>query len=154
METPYNSGLTRRDRTLLDRARLNGYLDTNRGSGTGLLRAHGFWCWKLRIPLVCFNRNSPRSRFGSVRLDLFTTPHQLTESARAELASLPGSATISPYDAVWKNVPKKDLESVARAAYRIATRRGSYDFRPSAQSPELAKLIAALESAEPLRKSA
>ena len=107
METPSNSGLTRRDRTLLDRARLNGYLDTDRGSGAGLLRAHGFWCWKLRIPLVCFDRNSPRSRFGSVRLDLFTTPHQLTDAARAELASLPGIATITPYDAVWRNVPKR-----------------------------------------------
>jgi hypothetical protein len=154
METPSNSGLTARDRTLLDRARSNGYLDTTRGSGASLLRAHGFWCWKLRIPLVCCQRNSPRSRLGSVRLDLFTTPHRLTDAARAELANLPGSATISPYDAVWRNVPKKSLETVARAVYRIATRRGSYEFRPTAQSPELAKLIDALDSTEPLRKSA
>jgi hypothetical protein len=154
METPSHSGLTARDRTLLDRARRNGYLDTTRGSGASLLRAHGFWCWKLRVPLVCFEPNSPRSRFGSVRLDLFTTPHRLTDAARAELATLPGNATISPYDGIWRNVPKNALETVARAVYRIATRRGGYDFRPPAQSPELAKLIAALEPEVRLPKSA
>ena len=154
MEIPSPSGLTGRARTLLDRARCNGYLETTGASRSALLRAHGFWCWKLRIPMVCYERNSPHSRYGSVRLDLFTTTHLLTAAARGELAKLSGSAAITPYDGVWRNVPKKELESVARAVYRIATRRGSYDLRPPVESPELAKLIAALESVEPLRKSA
>jgi hypothetical protein len=155
MENPSNSGLTGRDRTLLDRARRNGYLDITRGSRSELLRAHGFWCWKLRIPLVSCQRNTPRSRFGSVRLDLFTTPWQLTGPAQAELGRLaPGVAAISPYDGVWKNVPQKEMEKVARAVYRIATRRGSYDLRPAAPSPALTKLIAALESVEALPKTA
>lgn len=154
MENPSTSGLTARLRTLLDRARQNGYLAISRGSRSELLRAHGFWCWKLRIPIVCYERNSPASRFGSVRLDLFTTPWQLTGPAQAELANLAPGCIISPYDGVWKNVPTKELESLARAVYRLATRRGSYELRPAVQSPELAKLIAALESAEALRKTA
>lgn len=132
-------------RTLLEQARLNGYLNATYGSHRDeLLRSHGFWCWKLRIPLVCYERNTPRSRFGSVRLDLFTTSHALTGQAQAELACLTGQATISPYDGVWTNVPASDLESVARIVYRIATRRGNYALRPTPHSPELAKLIEAI----------
>jgi hypothetical protein len=108
---------------------------------------------KPRVPFLCFATNSPRSKFGTVRLDLFTTAHELTEQGRMELAALPG-ATVTPYDGAWRNVPKNALETVARAVYRIATRRGNYELRPPAQSPELAKLIAAIEEAVPLRKSA
>jgi hypothetical protein len=154
METPSSSGLSGRDRSTLDRARRNGYLDTTRGPRPDLVRAHGLWCWKLRIPFLCFARNSPSSRFGAVRLDLFTTPLVLTSAAQAELADLPGAPTISPYDGVWRNVPKKDLENVARAVYRIATRRGNYELRPPGRSPELKKLIAAIDEKVSLRKSA
>jgi len=153
MEIPPKPGLTRRDRSVLDRARRNGYLEISRGSRPDLIRAHGFWCWKLRVPFLCLARNSPRSRFGTVQLDLFTTQYLLTEQGRTELARLPG-ATITPYDGVWRNVPKSDLETVARSVYRIVTRRGNYDLRPPTRSPELAKLIAAVEEAVPLRKSA
>jgi hypothetical protein len=143
-------------RTLLERARLNGYLNAAcEPQRAELLRSHGFWCWKLRIPLVCYQRNSARSRLGSVHLDLFTTPHALTDQAQAELARLSRHATITPYDGVWTNVPSADLETVARAAYRIATRRGNYALRPAAHSPELAKLIAAIHApADPLRRIA
>jgi hypothetical protein len=151
---PCQTDLTGRARSLLDRARVNGYLNANSEFRPALIRAYGFWCWKLRVPLISFQRNSPRSRFGSVHLDLFTTPHVLTGQGLTELATLPGHATLSPYDGVWTNVPTSDLETVARSAYRIATRRGSYTLRPPAQSPELAKLIAAIHETVPLRKSA
>ena len=89
MEIPPKPGLTRRDRSVLDRARRNGYLEISREPRPDLVRAHGLWCWKLRIPFLCFARDSPRSRFGTVRLDLFTTPHLLTEPGRTELTHLP-----------------------------------------------------------------
>jgi hypothetical protein len=142
-------------RTLLERARLSGYLHAPCGPQRAeLVRSHGFWCWKLRIPLVCYERNGPRARFGRVHLDLFTTFCALTRQAQAELALLAPNATISPYDGVWTNVPSADLETVARAAYRIATRRGNFDLRPATHSPELAKLIAAIHAPVELRKSA
>jgi hypothetical protein len=151
---PCENDLTGRARSLLDRARVNGYLNANSEARPALIRAHGFWCWKLRVPLICFQRNSPRSRVGSVHLDLFTTPHVLTAQGLAELATLPGHATLSHYDGVWTNVPAAHLESVARSVYRTATRRGNYTLRPSTASPELAKLIAAIHEPVPLRKSA
>jgi hypothetical protein len=153
MEFPSQPGLTRRDRSLLDRARRNGYLEITRGRRPDLVRAYGFWCWKLRIPFLSIERDSPRSRVGTVRLDLFTTPYLLTEQGRTELARLPG-ATITPYDGIWQNVPESGLETVARSVYRIATRHGSYELRPPARSPELAKLIAAIGEAVVLPKSA
>jgi hypothetical protein len=154
MKMPCQTGLAGRERSLLDRARANGYLNANSKSRPTLVRAHGFWCWKLRIPLICFERNSPRSKYGSVHLDLFTTPHVLTEPGRAELATLSGRAALSPYDGVWTNVPAADLEDVARSIYRIVTRRGNYTLRPPTASPELAKLIAALHETVPLQRSA
>ncbi len=141
-------------RFLLDRARASGCLNAAGASRADLLRAYGLWCWKLRIPLVSFERNTPRSKFGSIRLDLFTTGHLLTERGRNELTTLPGRATISPYDGVWEKVPAAGLENVARAVYRVATRRGNYEMRPAGVSPELSKLIAAIHEAVPLRKSA
>lgn len=141
-------------RFLLDRARGNGYLNAAGALRPELLRAYGLWCWKLRIPLVCFERNTPRSKFGSVHLDLFTTGHLLTGRGRNELATLPGRATISRYDGVWQKVPLADLENTARAVYRLATRRGNYEMRPAGISPELSKLIAAIHQAIPLSKSA
>jgi hypothetical protein len=131
-------------RSLLDRARVNGYLNATAASRAELIRAHGFWCWKLRVPLVCYERNSLRSRLGRVRLDLFTTPWLLTRQGQTELAALPGLAAITPYDGVWEKVPVEELENVARSVYRIVTRRGNYELRPAAHSPELAKLIAAI----------
>lgn len=154
MHTPCPTELSGRDRSLLDRARENGYLNASSGSRPDLIRAHGFWCWKLRLPLVCFQRNSPRSKYGTVHLDLFTTPHLLTAQGQSNLAGLRPGATISPYDGMWTNVPLAELEPLARAAYRIATRRGNYELRPAAQSPELAKLIAAIHAPAELRKSA
>lgn len=142
-------------RTLLEQARQNGYLNATSGPRRAeLLRAHGFWCWKLRIPLVCYERDTPRSRTGTVRLDLFTTSLTLTDQAQAELARLARQATISPYDGVWTNVPAQKLESLAKMVYRIATRRGNYALRPAPHSPELAKLIEAITNPTTLAKSA
>src|SRR5512146_3209527 len=103
--------LTGRDRSRLARARANGYLNAMCGSRQRVAEAHGFWCWRLRGPLVWFERKSPRSRYGRVRLELFTTANVLTEGGETALADiagrlgLAGRVTISPYDGVWEDVP-------------------------------------------------
>jgi hypothetical protein len=140
-------------RTLLDRARENGYLNAGHPSRADLVREHGFWCWKLRIPLVSFERDSLRSRHGSVTLDLFTTRYVLTTRGIQELHAIanklqiPARVTLSRYDALWEDVPKSRLEDLARAVFRTATRFGNFELRSAGPSPELAKLIAAIHDA-------
>jgi hypothetical protein len=137
-------------RAVLDRARENGQLNAGHPSREEILRDYGFWCWKLRIPMVCYERNTPRSRHGSVTLDLFTTRYLLTPRGLDELQALadklriPASVTVSRYDALWQEVPKSSLEDLARAVFRTATRFGNFELRPAGPSPELAQLIAAI----------
>ena len=103
--------LSGRERARLARARAKGYLHATGGSRERLIRAYSFWCWRLRIPVVWFERNTPRSRNGRLRLDLFTTANVLTVRGREELAGIAeglairGRATLSPGDAVWEGVP-------------------------------------------------
>jgi hypothetical protein len=139
-----NNELSGRDRARLERARANGYLNANCRTRQAVTRAHGFWCWRLRVPLIWFARNTPRSGYGRVHLDLFTTAHVLTDRGRAELARiLPGQASISPGDGLWANVPAARLEEVARAVRRVAMRMGNYELRERstpAAPPWLAEL--------------
>src|SRR5689334_19802842 len=129
-------------RTVLDRARANGYLDATHPSRDSLMRDHGFWCWKLRIPLVCFERATPRARNGRVSLDLFTTPYALTTGGVAELSALadklqiPARVTMSRHDAIYVDVPRDRLEDLARIVLRTATRYGNFELRPTGHSPE------------------
>jgi hypothetical protein len=106
----------------------------------------------LRVPLIWFGRNSPRSRYGRVHLDLFTTAHVLTEHGRAELAQiLPGQSAISPGDGQWTRVPAARLEEVARTVLRVATRRGNYELRECSAPAWLTELA---RNVLPWRKSA
>ncbi len=79
-------------------------------------------------------RCSPRSRFGRVHLDLFTTPRALTVSGRAALRELTerfairGQASISPHDACWERVPVGQLEELASAVFRTVNRSGNYEW--------------------------
>jgi hypothetical protein len=149
-----------RDRSRLERARANGYLNANCRTRETVARAHGFWCWRLRVPLIWFARNSPRSKYGRVHLDLFTTAHVLTGQGRAELANLlsrlglPGQAAISAGDGQWTGIPAARLEEVARTALRVATRMGNYELRERS-APAAPEWLAELErSVLPWRKSA
>jgi hypothetical protein len=141
------------DRTILDRARQNGYLNAAHPDRSRLIHDYGFWCWKLRVPLVGCEPESPRPRRGRVHLDRFTTRYVLTARGLDELRALadtlqiPARVTISRYDGLWEGVPKPRLADLARAVFRAATRFGNFELRPAGRSPELAKLIAAIHDA-------
>jgi hypothetical protein len=132
--------LTGRDRTRLEQARANGYLNAVCRSGRRLARAHAFWCWRLRVPMIWYERKSPRSRYGRVHLDLFTTVVALTEAGQTEMTDilrrlhLPGRVVVSPDDAHWEDVPRKRLEELARAVARAATRLGNAAMRQETAS--------------------
>ena len=116
---------TGRDRSRLRRARENGYLDACGRSATALRDAYSFWCWRLRLPVVWFERLSARSKYGRLCVDLFTTPNEFDKKGEGELKRLgsPWPLTrASPHDAVWDRVPAQHMEKLAKAALRIALR--------------------------------
>ncbi|SPE43068.1 conserved hypothetical protein [Candidatus Sulfopaludibacter sp. SbA3] len=114
-----------RARGRLQRARENGYL--NAACDRELAGIHSQWCWRLRIPVVWMERCAPRSPYGRVHLDLFTTPHALTATGRGALEALSkrfgaGKATISAHDACWERVPLPQMEHLARTILRAVNR--------------------------------
>ena len=121
MAAPITAGERRR----LQRAHENGYLDATCRSISAIVKAHGLWCWRLKIPMVWYERHSPRSRFGCLRLDMLTTPNMLTAAGQAALKAL-GDGRISAHDAVWARVPLFRLAKMAHAALRAAIQTGHY----------------------------
>jgi hypothetical protein len=120
-----------RDRRRLQLAREKGYLDARCASGPKLLRAHGKWCWRLKLPVVWFERLTPHSRFSSVYMELFTTPNTLTAAGEAELHELgarhAGSQVrVTPNDARWERIRMDATEKLANAVFRATVRRGNY----------------------------
>jgi hypothetical protein len=116
---------TGRQRRRLNQARENGYLNAVCRDCLKLLAAYARWCWHLRIPVVWSERCSPRSRYGRVHLDLFTTPSRLTADCQADMRSLALRVTTSPHDAHWERIPLRDLDRVAAAVFRASTRPGN-----------------------------
>ncbi|HTX39352.1 MAG TPA: hypothetical protein VME43_30250 [Bryobacteraceae bacterium] len=126
------ANLNGRQRRKLRQARENGYLDARCGATGGgaaeLLMAFSLWCWRLRLPVVWLERCSRYSRYGTVRLELYTTVHQLTPRGQAELQELaPGAVDISPHDARWNRVPLGRLEELAGRAIKAALRAGNIE---------------------------
>lgn len=122
-----------RQRACLERARASGYLNAISRSGGGILRRYGLWCWTLRIPLIWYERKSPRSRCARIHLELFTTANALTEQGQAELAGigrqhgLRGSVTLSPAGGIWEDVPTDRAGELSRRILKLATRPGNYE---------------------------
>jgi hypothetical protein len=140
------------DRTRLTRAQEKGYLDAT--GRTHIVAPHCFWCWRLRVPAIWFERKSPRSNYGRLQLDLFTTGHSLTEQGQIEMTDLtrrlhlPGRVTVSADDARWEDIPWRRLEELARTALRVATRMGNYDLRRATEAANAsAKVLAWRKSA-------
>ena len=117
--------LTPRERRRLQLAHENGYLDATCRDNRAIVKAHGLWCWRLKVPMVWFERHSPRSRFGRLRLDMLTTPNMLTGAGQSALKSL-GDIQASPHDALWERVPLPRLRKMAHAAFRAAVQAGNY----------------------------
>ncbi len=97
-------------------AREFGYLDARRPDSDPLVKAYGLWCWRMKLPLVRFERRSRWSRFGRLHVELMTTPEVLTPLMQARLEEL--GATVSPHDAHWDRVPLADLPALARLVFR------------------------------------
>jgi hypothetical protein len=134
--------LTGQQRRRLSLARENGYLNAARGDAGKLLAAYARWCWRLRIPVVWSERCSPRSRYGRVCLDLYTTSNRLTAAGQAEMQDLALHARASPHDARWEHIPVRDLDRLAAAAFRSCTRPVNY--QPNrAQPPAFLAALAA-----------
>jgi len=118
--------LAGRERTRLRVARENGYLNARSADNQRLVEAFSLWCWRLKIPMVWLERRTPRSRYGRVRLDMFTTANMLTAAGQAEMKAL-GQARASPHDACWDRVPLRELDRMANTVFRAATRTGNYE---------------------------
>ena len=125
------TALSTRERRRLERAHENGYLDAACRDNRGVLKAHGLWCWRLKVPMIWFEPPSPRSRFVVLRLDMFTTPNLLTVAGQTALQAL-GEGRITAHDAVWQRVPRAHAQKMAHAALRAAIRVGNYALKPAA----------------------
>jgi len=83
--------------------------------------------------MIWMERRSARSRYGRVRLDMFTTRHSLTQSGRAALLALSEklglqAPAVSPHDACWDRVPVGKLEELARSVLRAVNRPGNSEW--------------------------
>jgi hypothetical protein len=131
MATSSAADFTGRDRRRLQLAREKGYLDARCLNVPKLLTAHGKWCWRLKVPMVWYERQTPHSRFGRVHLDLFTTPNSLTAAGRAALEELASKqagsrAQVTPNDAHWERVRLAGIDKLASAVFRATVRAGNY----------------------------
>ena len=130
-----------RERTRLRVARENGFLNALCEHNQLLVQAFSLWCWRLKIPMVWLERRTPHSRYGRVRLDMFTTANMLTAAGQAEMKAL-GQARASPHDACWERVRLRELERLANSVYRAATRTGNYE-------PNRSKFVADMRREKP-----
>jgi hypothetical protein len=138
-----DDSFTGRERSRLRRARESGYLNAACRSHQAIRDAHSFWCWRLRIPVVWFERLSPRSHYGCVRVDLFTTTNVLNERGQGELRRLGGrlAVSITSHDVTWPRVPRRQMEDLARKALRTVLRSGNYELAEAARIPDLAPKV-------------
>jgi hypothetical protein len=123
--------LTPRERRRLAQAHENGYLDATCRQSRAVVKAHGLWCWRLKVPMVWFERLSPYSRFGRLHVDLLTTPNVLTGAGQAALKAL-GVDQVTAHDALWVQVPLGRLAKLAHDAFRAAVQPRNY--RPNRAS--------------------
>jgi hypothetical protein len=101
-----------------------------------LKEAFGLWCWRLKIPMVWLERQSPRSKYGRVHLELFTTSNRLTASGQDAIRSLcaafavNGHVNVSAHNADCDRVPLGSVEDLAKAILRSALRNHERDTHP------------------------
>ena len=78
--------------------------------------------------MVWLERRTPCSRYGRVKLEMFTTANQLTAAGQDRMNGIcaPGNAAkwtrVSAHDACWDHVALPNAKEVARAVFRAAIR--------------------------------
>jgi len=116
----------------LETARQRGFLDQRRRNSEPHRQAYERWCWSLKIPVVRILRQSPRSRFSVVLLDMYTTPNTLSaegEQAAVELCQRiqpRPERSVSPFGGEFRKIPHARAPKFAREIFRIATSLGYY----------------------------
>ena len=154
------SELTGRQRRRLEIARMNGFLDATCRDHQNITQRHGAWCWQLKLPIIWFERRSPHSRYGRLRVEMFTTPNVLTEKGQYALRSLGeqlelrGEPAVSAYDACWDRVPRKRAAELARAVLRTTLKVENYELRQSNDKLGAARQSVALANVIPFRATA
>lgn len=124
--------LSGRERRRLRLARENAYLAATCPDNRQIAKLHGLWCWKLKVPIVWFERLSPRSRYGRVHLDMLTTANMLTPSGQAAMHALDArfevqaGTKVSPHDVTWEHVAYAKVEALCRAAFKVAVTANHY----------------------------
>jgi len=114
-------------------ARENGYLDGRCRNSREVVEAYGLWCWRLKIPCVWFRRQTPRSKYGRIRVEMFTTANMLTVQGQVEVKTLcaassaGGREMVSPHDVCCDRVPLRNLDQLAHSIFRATTRNGNYE---------------------------
>ena len=125
-----------------------GYLDARCRNSQQVVERFGLWCWRMKIPMVWFERQSPRSRYGRVHLELFTTANRLTAGGQEALKALysavtvKGTSNVSSHSSHCTFVPLDKIEDLARAIFRSAVRSCEPDAR-DAGAPSLGSWRAA-----------
>jgi len=124
------TGFGTRERRRLDRAREKGYLDARCRNNQKVIEAFGLWCWRLKVPMVWFERQTPRSKYGRVHLELFTTANRLTANGQAAIQSLCDGLTVkgqprtSPHNAFCDRVPLSKLGIWPKLPFASPPERG------------------------------
>ena len=128
-----------RERRRLDRAREKGYLDARRRNSRKLIEPFGLWCWRLKLPMIWMERRTPRSKYGRISVEMFTTANRLTDAGQTAIQELflaavvKGTSQISAHSVCCDRVPLGSLDRLARAVLRAITRAGNYELEaPSA----------------------
>jgi hypothetical protein len=120
--------MTGRERTRLQKAQANGYLDARCKDNQALVHAYGLWCWRLKIAMVWLERRSRYSRYARVHLEMFTSANRLTPGGQAGMKDIcaPGNVAartrVSAHDACWDHVALANAAELARAVFRAAVR--------------------------------
>jgi hypothetical protein len=127
MPPSHEADLDGRERRRLRIARENGYLDAKRPDSQRVVKAYGLWCWRLRMPMVWYERRTPHSRYGRVHVDMLTTSRDSTaagQGALGALAAVSGAreqARISAHDACLQGIRLARLAKLAHEAFRAST---------------------------------
>jgi hypothetical protein len=144
----------------LQRARIDGFLNATGKFHDALLKHHGFWCWRLRLPQIWYERNSPRSRYGCLYVDLSTTANRFTHHGIAELASVaerlcvPRPSVLTLFEARWENIPVQRLDDLGRVVLRVAMRLGNYELKTRTPPQAVVQMMETIRNVQPIRISA
>jgi hypothetical protein len=114
----------------------------------------------LRVPLVWYERNSLRSRYGCLHVDLSTTATRFTHHGVSELAGIAdrlgicGPALLTEFEARWDNIPVQRLDEVARVVFRVVMRLGNYELKSRTPPRAVVQMMETVRNVRPIRISA